>query len=85
MNTYFRILSFAKPYTKRLLVTAFFMLIISACGAATMYLLKPLFDQGFMNNNATAAFQMTVKIALALVGITLVNGLAFYVKDYLYN
>jgi len=85
MNTYFRILSFAKPYTKRLLVTAFFMLIISACGAATMYLLKPLFDQGFLNNNSTAAFQVTVKIALMLVGITLVNGLAFYVKDYLYN
>ncbi|OGF44344.1 MAG: hypothetical protein A2231_06865 [Candidatus Firestonebacteria bacterium RIFOXYA2_FULL_40_8] len=85
MKTYFRVLSFAKPYTKRLLVAAFFMLVVSSCGAATMYLLKPLFDQGFLNTNATAAFQVTLNIALALVGITFVNGIAFYIKDYLYN
>ena len=85
MNIYFRVLSFAKPYTKRLFVAAFFMLVVSACGAATMYLLKPLFDKGFLNNNPSAAFQTTLNIALALVGITFVNGISFYIKDYLYN
>lgn len=80
-----RILSFAKPYRTRLLTAVFFMAVVAACGGASMYLLKPLFDEGFNKSNPGAAFETIKHIALMLVAIYFIKGISFYIKDYLLN
>jgi len=80
-----RILSFAKPYRTRLLTAVLFMAVVAACGGAGMYLLKPLFDEGFNRTNPEAAFTTIKNIAFMLVGIYFLKGISFYIKDYLLN
>ncbi len=80
-----RILSFAKPYRTRLLTAVFFMAVVAACGGASMYLLKPLFDEGFNKSNPGTAFETIKHIALMLVAIYFIKGISFYIKDYLLN
>ncbi|MFH1074480.1 MAG: ABC transporter transmembrane domain-containing protein [Candidatus Firestonebacteria bacterium] len=80
-----RILFFAKPYRTRLLTAVFFMAVVAACGGASIYLLKPLFDEGFNKTNPQAAFETIKQIALLLVALYFINGISFYVKDYLLN
>ncbi|MCX5776642.1 MAG: ABC transporter transmembrane domain-containing protein [Candidatus Firestonebacteria bacterium] len=85
MAIFRRILSFAKPYRSRLLTAVFFMAVVAACGGSSMYLLKPLFDEGFNKTNPEAAFATIKNIALILVAIYFVKGISFYIKDYLLN
>src|SRR3989339_113542 len=80
-----RILSFAKPYRTRLLTAVFFMAVVAACGGASMYLLKPLFDDGFNKANPQNAFETIKNIAFMLVGLYFIKGVSFYIKDYLLN
>ena len=80
-----RILSFAVPYRTRLVTAIFFMAVVAVCGGATIYLLKPLFDDGFNKTNPKAAFDTIKYIAIMLVSISFVKGISFYIKDYLLN
>ncbi|MFH1824818.1 MAG: ABC transporter ATP-binding protein [Candidatus Firestonebacteria bacterium] len=85
MKIFLRILKYAKPYKHRILIAIICMLLVSICNASSMYLLKPLFDKGFLNADGKAAFEVIKRIALCLVGIYFVKGLAFYIQDYLLN
>lgn len=85
MGTLKRILSFAKPYTFRLLMSVLFMAIVAACGGVSIFLLKDLFDEGFNKSNPQAAFETIKNIAFMLVGLYFFKGISFYIKDYLHN
>ncbi len=84
MKIFLRVLKYAKPYKFRIAIGVCMMIIVSACSAGAMLMLKPLFDSGLLKGNPHAGEQ-TLKIALILLGLYAVKGLAFYVQDYIMN
>lgn len=85
MKIFLRILKYASPYKRRIFIAILCMLVVSICNAYSMYLLKPLFDQGFLNTDSKVAFKIIKVIVISLIGIYFVKGLAFYIQDYLIN
>lgn len=85
MKIFLRILKYAKPYRDRIIIAILCMIFVSLCNAGSMYLLKPLFDEGFLNVNTTKAYGVIKLIAVLLIGIYFVKGLTFYAQDYLIN
>ncbi len=84
MKIFLRVLKYAKPYKFRIAIGICMMIIVSACSAGAMYMLKPLFDKGLKQGDPQAGWE-TLKIALVLLGLYSIKGLAFYVQDYIMN
>ena len=74
-----RILSYVKPYKKWLGIAMVCMVIVAAMGGAQAYMVKPLLDEIFFNQDHT----MLMVVPLAIMGIFLVKGFFYYSYSYL--
>lgn len=85
MNIYLRLLKFAKPYTKRIIIAALCMLVVSICTVIPLWLIKYVFDKIFVNPNKEEAIYMVIVLPLAILLAFFIKGLARYAQDYLMN
>ncbi len=74
---YRRLLGFAKPYRKLLLLALTGMLIEAVAGSAFMKLMEPVVDETFISKNA----QLSLILPLTIVGLFVVRGIAGYITD----
>lgn len=83
-----RLLGWMRPYRWRVLWSLLCMALVAAMTALTVWLIKPLLDQGLFANAQTveakhAAFILIVRLAVAGLAATVVKSLARYGADYL--
>jgi subfamily B ATP-binding cassette protein MsbA len=78
MDIYTRLLQYLKPYRMRLVGAGFFMLLTSGLIASQTYLIKPILDKVLIGKN----LELARLLPPALILVTLVKGLTWYVRDY---
>ena len=78
MDIYRRLLIYLKPYRMRLAGAGVFMLLTSGLIATQTYLIKPILDKVLIGNN----MQLARLLPPALIIVTLLKGLTWYVRDY---
>lgn len=76
-STYRRLQDFVSPYRGVLLVALLGMLIEAAAAGAFTWLMKPVVDETFINNNR----KLSLLLPLAIVGIFVARGIAGYITD----
>ncbi len=76
---YRRILNFVRPYYGRLVAATFCMVIVSAFSGAIAFLVKPVLDDIFINQDATKLFVIPVLVA----AIFLLKGFFDFAQAYL--
>jgi subfamily B ATP-binding cassette protein MsbA len=74
---YRRLLGFATPYRKLLLLALSGMLIEAAAGSAFMKLMEPVVDETFISKNS----ELSLILPLAIVGLFVIRGIAGYITD----
>jgi subfamily B ATP-binding cassette protein MsbA len=74
---YRRLLGFATPYRKLLLLALGGMLIEAAAGSAFMKLMEPVVDETFISKNS----ELSLILPLAIVGLFVIRGIAGYITD----
>ncbi len=79
MKIYLRLLGFVRPYVKRLLGAVACMGIYSAFSGALAWLVKPVVDRIFVEQDAS----MLALLPLAVLGVSVGKGLADYGQAYL--
>ncbi|MEJ5375668.1 MAG: ABC transporter ATP-binding protein [bacterium] len=79
MKIYIRLLGFVRPYIRRLVGAVACMGIYSAFSGALAWLVKPVVDRIFVEQDAT----MLALLPLAVMGVSLGKGLADYGQAYL--
>ncbi len=85
MATYRRILIFARPYMGKLILATLCLALGAALNSASMYLIKVVTDDGFLNKDVTRAGQLLPWLALGVVITMLLRGLFSYFGDILNN
>ena len=76
---YLRLLGFVRPYTGRLLAASLAMLVVAATSSAVPMLVEPVMDRIFVARDET----MLGPVALAVIALFSIKGLAWYVQGYL--
>ncbi|MFQ6112420.1 MAG: ABC transporter transmembrane domain-containing protein, partial [Nitrospinota bacterium] len=79
MKTYLKLLSYLKPYWKRLLLAIGCMVVVGALSAVPAYLLKYVVDDLFIERKPL----MLMALPLAVIGTYLIKGFFSYVQTYL--
>lgn len=79
MEIYLRVLSYAKPYTKRIASALFCMFVVSGCAVVPPWLMKNVVDDVLIRKDL---FMLNV-IAVTLVAVYVVKGVASYGQKYL--
>jgi len=74
-----RILHYVKPYKGRLVVAMVCMVIVASMSGAQAYMVKPLLDEIFFNQDRT----MLMIVPMVIMGIFLVKGVFYYGYNYL--
>jgi subfamily B ATP-binding cassette protein MsbA len=82
---YSRMLEFARPYLPRLLAAIVFMALAAGLETLSMYLIKTVMDEGFLNTDKEAARRMLVLLPAGIVITMLLKGLFSYLGDLLNN
>ncbi len=77
MNSFFRLLRYAKPYKGRLIWAVAAMVVYAIASALLAVLIKPILDQVLPTRDRLAT------IAAAVVGLYMAKGLGGYFSDYL--
>jgi subfamily B ATP-binding cassette protein MsbA len=78
-------LEFARPYLPQLLLAILFMALAAGLETFSMYLIKTVMDQGFLNQDKEAAHRMLVLLPAGIVGTMILKGLFGYLGDILNN
>lgn len=76
-----RLLALMREHWRDLALAALCMVVMSACKAATAYLVKPAVDEVFISRNAL----MLKLIPMATVAVFLINGISMYGEGFLMN
>jgi subfamily B ATP-binding cassette protein MsbA len=76
-----RLLALMREHWRDLALAALCMVVMSACKAATAYLVKPAVDEVFISRNA----MMLKLIPMATVAVFLINGISMYGEGFLMN
>lgn len=74
-----RILQYVKPYKTRLIIAMVCMVIVASMAGAQAYMVKPLLDEIFFNQDQA----MLLVVPLAILAIFLVKGVFYYGYNYL--
>jgi len=77
VNSFFRLLRYAKPYQGRLAWAVLAMVIYAVASALVVYLIRPILDQLLPSQQGLRA------IALSLVGLYFLKGVGSYFSGYL--
>lgn len=77
-SLYIRLLTYVKPYWKRLAISAFLLALLAASEPIFPALMKPLIDEGFTNHNE----EYIQWIPIALVGLFLLRGTLTFTSTY---
>lgn len=88
MNLFRRLLGWMRPYRWRIAGALVCMGVVSGATVASMWLIKPLMDEGLFARPETdvarqAAMARLAWLALAVFGVMVAKGLARYGQDYL--
>jgi len=78
-GTILRILQYVKPYKGRLAIAMVCMVIVASMAGAQAYMIKPLLDEIFFEQNRT----MLTLVPLVILGIFLIKGFFHYFYNYL--
>ncbi len=73
------LLEHIRPYIAQVSIAIFFMVIVAACSASIVRLVKPAVDEIFLTHNR----DMLIILPLIMVGIHSVKGIAEYFQNYL--
>jgi subfamily B ATP-binding cassette protein MsbA len=85
MGLYRRMLGFARPYWSWLIGAVILSAAAAALEAGSMYLIKRVMDEGFLNQDPVQARHMLTLLPLAIVGIMVLKSLFSYFADILNN
>ncbi len=85
MGLYRRMLGFARPYWHWLALAVLFQAAAAGLEAGSMYLIKRVMDEGFLNQDPVQARLMLTQLPLAIVGIMLLKSVFSYLADILNN
>jgi subfamily B ATP-binding cassette protein MsbA len=77
VNSFFRLLRYAKPYRGRLAWAVLAMVVYAVASALVVYLIRPILDELLPNRQGLRT------IALSLVGLYFLKGLGSYFSGYL--
>ena len=77
MNSFFRLLRYAKPYKGRLAWAVLAMVIYAVASALVIYLIRPILDELLPNQQGLRT------IALSLIGLYFLKGVGSYFSGYL--
>jgi len=77
VNSFFRLLRYAKPYRVRLAWAVLAMLVYAVSSALVVYLIRPILDELLPNQQGLRT------IALSIVGLYFLKGLGSYFSGYL--
>src|SRR5512138_18993 len=78
METFKRLLSYSKPYTWRIVISAIASLVVGGMDSGFAYLAGPMLKQVFSDNNRL----LLQLLPLAIIAIFLLRGLSRYVNEY---
>jgi subfamily B ATP-binding cassette protein MsbA len=85
MGLYRRMLGFARPYWHWLVGAILFSAAAAGLETASMYLIKRVMDEGFLNQDPAQARKMLTLLPLAIVVILVAKGVFSYLADILNN
>lgn len=85
MELYRRMLGFARPYWSWLLGAVLCAAAAAGLETASMYLIKMVMDDGFLNQDPAAARHMLNWLPLAIIGVMVLKGAFNYAADVLNN
>lgn len=74
-----RMLGLIRPYWKRLALAMILMIIVSACGGATAYMLQPVMDDVFIGKNMSMYYLLPMIVLILFV----TKGVCAYGQSYL--
>ena len=77
VNSFFRLLRYAKPYRGRLAWAVLAMVIYAVASAVVIYLIEPILDRVLPNREGLRT------IGIAIVGLYFVKGIGAYFSGYL--
>jgi subfamily B ATP-binding cassette protein MsbA len=78
METFKRLLTYSKPYTWRIVISAIASLVVGGMDSGFAYLAGPMLKQIFSDNNRL----LLQLLPLAIIAIFLLRGLSRYVNEY---
>lgn len=78
METFKRLLTYSRPYTWRIIISAIASLVVGGMDSGFAYLAGPMLKQIFSDNNRL----LLQLLPIAIIAIFLVRGLARYVNEY---
>jgi subfamily B ATP-binding cassette protein MsbA len=70
---------YVKPYSSRVLCAVFFMVVVAACSATVVHLVKPAIDQIFITKDPN----MLIFLPSIMAGVYCIKGVAEYYQNYL--
>jgi ATP-binding cassette, subfamily B, bacterial MsbA len=86
VETYRRLLvTYVKPYLKRLIIAILFAVFTALLTALSMYLIKPVIDQIFTFKDKAAALKYITMLPIALIIVFALKGLSTYLQNYYIN
>ena len=85
MELYRRMLGFARPYWSWLLGAVLCAAAAAGLETASMYLIKMVMDDGFLNQDPAAARRMLTWLPLGIIAVMILKGAFTYAADVLNN
>jgi subfamily B ATP-binding cassette protein MsbA len=85
MKTYLRILQYVKPYTKRIVITFFVMIITAILTALSFYIIKPVIDKILANPDKQEAMKYITILPVAIIIVYALKGIFMFIQHYLIN
>lgn len=76
---YLRLVAFVRPYMGQVVVAALAMLVVAGTSSGVPLLVEPVMDKIFVERNRA----MLLPIALGIVGLFTVKGIAWYIQGFL--
>ncbi|MEI7640279.1 MAG: ABC transporter transmembrane domain-containing protein [bacterium] len=85
MKTYLRLMTYVKPYTRRVVFALIFLLLTSILTALSVYVIKPVIDKILANPDKTEANYYLKLLPLAIILVYFLKGICTYIQSYLIN
>jgi len=75
MKTYLRLMTYVKPYTRRVVFALIFLLLTSILTALSVYVIKPVIDKILANPDKTEANYYLKLLPLAIILVYFLKGI----------
>ncbi len=85
MKTYLRLLQYVKPYTKRIIITFFVMIMTAILTALSFYIIKPVIDKILANPDKQEAMKYITVLPVAIIIVYALKGVFMFAQHYLIN